>query len=106
MPETPTAAEAWNAAYPVGQPVRYWPGFRDGDMPPAYGTTSAAAFDSPQYGPVVPIPGSGQTKLTHVEACTEAELVAAGHGYRRGWMTALGKVDWALDELRREAGRG
>lgn len=36
-------AEEWNEAYPVGQPVRYWPGAKEG--PGRFGRTTSVAWE-------------------------------------------------------------
>jgi hypothetical protein len=67
MPERPsTTAARWNAAHPVGTPVRVWPGFREG-----VGTltrTRSAASVLGGHTAVVWVDGEGACiALSHVE---------------------------------------
>lgn len=64
------AAADWNARYRMGDPVRYWPGVREGE-----GTESrlrSAAWVLGSGEPVVKVDGyAGGIALTHVEPLVE-----------------------------------
>lgn len=60
------AVAAFNAKAPIGTPVRYWKGLREGDG--AEGTVRSEAYVSASGDPVVFIHGcSGYMALSHVE---------------------------------------
>lgn len=62
--------DAFNAAHPVGTPVRYWPGFRKGDGQPS--TTRTAAWVLSGVMPVVCVDGyASAVALTHVDPTGE-----------------------------------
>ena len=64
-------AAAWNAAYPVGAKVRFWPVIRaDGSrpLPPLYTETRSEAWVLPSGDAVVLVNGkSGGVAISHVE---------------------------------------
>lgn len=61
-----TTAEDFNAAHPVGTPVRYWPGLRRGDG--IESVTRTPAWCMGGHTPVVTVEGyAGGIALTHVE---------------------------------------
>lgn len=63
-------ADDFNATYPVGTPVRYWPGIRRGDGTAS--RTRTPAWDIAQT-PVVSVEGyPGGIALTHIDALPEA----------------------------------
>jgi hypothetical protein len=64
------ARDEWNAAHPVGTPVLFWPGHRDGPLaePGRRSQTRSAAWVMPCDEAVVLVDGySGGIALTHVE---------------------------------------
>ena len=62
-----THDELWNAVHPIGTPVRYWRGLRDGDGQVAVTRSKAWRLSSGE--PVVMVEGcAGGIALTHVEA--------------------------------------
>lgn len=64
--EAQAKADAWNARYPVGTPVRYWTGLREG--PGKTGETRAAAEVLKGHTAVVWVTGlAGCVALSHVE---------------------------------------
>lgn len=64
-PKTLTA-EAFNAKYPVGTPVRYWPGVREGAGTES--KTRSEAWLMGGHSVVVKVEGyAGGIALTHVE---------------------------------------
>ncbi|MEU4231122.1 hypothetical protein AB0F17_43095 [Nonomuraea sp. NPDC026600] len=65
--------EEWNAAYPVGQPVRYWTGWREGEGRRSRTRTPAQLLGG--HTAVVWMEGeSSCVALSHVEPITEHEL--------------------------------
>lgn len=61
-------AESWNAAYPVGTRVRYWPVYPPHGIPPVDTTTRSEAWALGDGSVVVLIAGkSGGVWLSHVE---------------------------------------
>jgi hypothetical protein len=63
-----STVEAWNAAHPVGTPVTYWPGFREGEGRRGRTRTEAFTTAGKDAEPVVFIEGmAGWVALTHVE---------------------------------------
>ncbi|TMR92587.1 hypothetical protein EJK15_44015 [Nonomuraea basaltis] len=80
MARAKTAAELveeWNAAYPVGQPVCYWTGFRDGPLAgePKFSRTRARAQVLGGHTAVVWMDGEGSCiALSHVDPITEDKL--------------------------------
>lgn len=62
-------AESWNAAHPVGTPVRYWPIWPPIDgVPPVDTTTRTPAWTLGDGSAVVSIVGrTGGVHLSHVE---------------------------------------
>ncbi|MEU4513119.1 hypothetical protein AB0G05_26795 [Nonomuraea wenchangensis] len=74
------AVEEWNAAYQVGQPARYWTGFRDGPLAgvPKFGRTRTRAQLMGGHTAVVWVTGeSSCIALSHVDAISESELEQA-----------------------------
>ncbi len=66
------AAAIWNEAYPVGTPVRYWPGAKEG--PGVLSKTRSEAWATDFSVPVVLVEGrTDYVALTHVEAVDEGE---------------------------------
>ncbi len=67
LQQEPSAAVAeWNAAHPVGTPVRYWTGLRKGDGVASVTRTEAQLLGG--HTPVVWVEGEGACiALTHVE---------------------------------------
>lgn len=64
-------AAAWNLAHPVGTPVTYWPGFRDGEGRTGRTRTEAFLMGGKDAKPVVFIEGmAGWVALTHVEVAS------------------------------------
>jgi len=60
------SATEWNAKYPVGTPVLFWPGARQGDGRPS--TTRSEAWELGDGTAVVKVKGyAGGIALTHVE---------------------------------------
>lgn len=56
---------AWNATHPVGTPVRFWPGVREGEGRPS--RTRSVAW-APGHTPMVLVDGyTGGICLSHVE---------------------------------------
>ncbi|MEU6712974.1 hypothetical protein ABZ897_15950 [Nonomuraea sp. NPDC046802] len=73
--------EAWNARYQVGQPVRYWTGFRDGPLAdePKFSRTRTLAQLLGGHTAVVWMDGEGScVGLSHVDPITEHELEEQG----------------------------
>ncbi|GHJ11191.1 hypothetical protein TPA0907_55580 [Micromonospora humidisoli] len=69
-----TAARAFNDRHPIGTPVRYWPGVREGDGRTARTRTQAQLLSG--HTAVVWLDGvSGCIALTHIQPITEDELV-------------------------------
>lgn len=67
---TPDKAQKFNAAHPVGTPVRYWPGLRRGDGIESVTRTPAWAMGG--HTAVVSVEGyAGGIALTHVEVLGE-----------------------------------
>ncbi|MGW2213263.1 hypothetical protein [Streptomyces sp. NPDC001781] len=65
-------AEAWNATYPEGTPVRYWTGAREGAG--VKGRTRSAASVLGGHTAVVWVTGHGACiALTHVQPIPESE---------------------------------
>jgi hypothetical protein len=65
-------AESWNAAYPVGTRVRYWPVYPPHGIPPVDTTTRSEAWALGDGSAVVLIAGkSGGVWLSHVEVLPE-----------------------------------
>lgn len=63
--EATAQADAWNAAHPVGTPVRFWPGVREGEGRPS--RTRSVAW-APGHTPMVLVEGYvGGIILSHVE---------------------------------------
>lgn len=61
-------AESWNAAYPVGTRVRYWPVYPPHGIPPVDTTTRSEAWAIGDGSVVVLIAGiTGGVWLSHVE---------------------------------------
>jgi hypothetical protein len=62
-------AESWNAAYPVGTAVRYWPIWPPLDgFPPEDTTTRSAAWTLKDWSVVVLVVGiAGGVSLSHIE---------------------------------------
>lgn len=61
-------AKSWNAAYPVGTRVRYWPVYPPHGIPPVDTTTRSEAWAIGDGSVVVLIAGkSGGVWLSHVE---------------------------------------
>lgn len=77
-------AASWNAAHPVGAPVRYWPIWPPIDsVPPVDTTTRSEAWTLGDGTVVVLIAGkSGGVGLTHVEVRGEAPAAAESGGDR------------------------
>jgi hypothetical protein len=72
--------EEWNARYLVGQPVRYWTGFRDGPLAqePKRSRTRTLAQVLGGHTAVVWMDGeSSCVALSHVDPITEDELEGA-----------------------------
>lgn len=76
MADPQTAVDAWNARVPIGTPVRYWTGCREGEG--KTGVTRSKAYllgasgDKPGHTPVVFVSGCGSCiALTHVQPTTE-----------------------------------
>lgn len=68
------AVERWNDDHPIGTPVRYWPGFREGDG--RRGATRSTAFIAGKRDPepVVFVEGyAGWIALSHVEVSEQVE---------------------------------
>lgn len=61
------AADAWNAAHPVGTPVRYWPGCREGDGKTSVTRTKAQPM-SGSHASVWVVGEASCISLSHVEA--------------------------------------
>ena len=60
--------ESWNAAYPVGTRVRYWPVYPPQGIPPVDTTTRSEAWMLGDGSVVVLVEGkSGGVHLSHVE---------------------------------------
>lgn len=55
----------WNDAYPVGTPVRYWPGLREGEGTES--TTRSSAWILGEDAVVMVVGKSGGIALSHVE---------------------------------------
>jgi hypothetical protein len=69
-----TRAERFNAANPIGTPVRYWPGVRDGEGRESVTRSPAWALLSGQA--IVCVEGyAGGIALTHVEVTSHANSV-------------------------------
>lgn len=66
-------AESWNAVYPVGTAVRYWPVWPPLDsVPPIDTTTRSEAWALGDGSVLVSVSGkSGGVCLTHVEVITK-----------------------------------
>lgn len=65
------AVERFNRLYPVGTPVRFWPGVREGEG--QIGLTRSAAEILSGHTPVVWVTGhAGCIALTHVETLDAA----------------------------------
>lgn len=62
-------ADEWNATYPVGTPVRYWRGVKEGE-PSGTGPTRSPAEVRSDYAVVFITGCSGFICLTHVEAAS------------------------------------
>lgn len=80
---TPAAqVDAWNTAHPVGSPVQYWPGMRDGE--PSYGVTTHPASVLGGHTPVAWIDTCGScVALTHVRVLeARADQISRGGGER------------------------
>ena len=61
-------AESWNAAYPVGTRVRYWPVCPPHGIPPVDTTTRSEAWTLGDGSVVVLVDGkSGGVHLSHIE---------------------------------------
>lgn len=62
-------AESWNASYPVGTPVRYWPIYPPtAGFPPIDTTTRSEAWTLGDGSVVVLVAGeSGGVHLSHIE---------------------------------------
>ncbi|MCO5167898.1 MAG: hypothetical protein M9894_16260 [Planctomycetes bacterium] len=58
-------ARAWNARCPVGTPVRYWPGVREGEG--RQGVTRSLAWVVSGHASVLVTGQSGSVALSHVE---------------------------------------
>lgn len=70
-PRAQLTARAWNVSYPVGTPVRFWPGVRSGDGELA--VTRSEAWELGDGTPVVAVEGrAGGIALSHVEVDEEA----------------------------------
>lgn len=67
-------AEGWNKKHPVGTPVRFWPGVREGDG--RLGATRSAAWRLCDHASVLVTGYSGGIALTHVEPLDSAKEVA------------------------------
>lgn len=64
--------DAWNAAHPVGTPVQYWPGVREGDGWLSRTRTAAEVLGG--HTPVVWVEGASSCiALTHIEPVQVAE---------------------------------
>ena len=62
--------ERFNERYPVGTPVRYWPGFREGEGRESVTRTPAWLVGG--HTPCVSVEGyPGGIALTHIEALAE-----------------------------------
>ncbi|GAA0971167.1 MULTISPECIES: hypothetical protein [Actinocorallia] len=74
------AVQRWNAAHPIGTPVRYWTGFREGEG--AAGTTRTEAQLLGGHTAVVWVTGeSSCISLTHVEHCPERTVDVRDLGF-------------------------
>ncbi|MCC5574522.1 hypothetical protein IMZ11_02565 [Microtetraspora sp. AC03309] len=67
-----SAVDAWNAHVPVGTPVRYWTGVREGEGKTGVTRSEAyllgASSGQPGHTPVVFVTGAGSCiALTHVQ---------------------------------------
>lgn len=72
--ERPHTAESWNAAYPVGTHIRYWPVLPPVNTPPICTTTRSEAWALGNGAVVVLIVGkAGGVSVEHCEV-TAAEL--------------------------------
>lgn len=69
MKEAEWTAAEWNALYPVGTRVRYWPGIKKGQKPRRSKTRSEAwDLETNPPTPVVKVEGcAGGIGLSHVE---------------------------------------
>jgi hypothetical protein len=78
-PQQTNPAEDWNIRHPVGTPVRYWSGVREGEGKLSKTTHAAVLLSG--HTPVVWVEGeSGCIALSHVEAERQCEFC-----YLWGW---------------------
>lgn len=70
-------AATWNIKYPVGKPVRYWTGLREGDGVRSRTITKAQVLGG--HTAVVWVEGHGACiALSHVEPLSMSELLEEG----------------------------
>lgn len=83
-PEVVRGVDDWNACYPIGTPVQYWPGERLGEGIKSTTRTPAWVNHGGNYGMVSVEDRAGGIILAHVEA------IALPAGWR--WDAPLGGV--------------